>query len=320
MNKKGIEMAFSWIFAIIAGAVILFSAIYITTRMIGTERKVSDTLVAAELDNLLHPIETNLEDSKYVNIRFVDETRVFNNCSAKGVFGKQQISTASKLIGNDWGEQSVRKTSFNKYIFSRGVEEGKKIHAIVKPFEMPFKIADLTILYGGNYCFVNPPSDIEDEINDLSGDGVQDVGVNISTSLSACPQNAETVCFNMIGCDTNVNTLGSSSNIQGSISKDGETVYYYGGSLLLAAIFSDTEIYECQIKRLMSRAGELGAVYAKKATYLEGSGCSNNLVQDLQSFVVASAINNSHEFVQQVVNLANDLEERNGNIAKCKVF
>ena len=321
MNKKGIEFGFSWIFAIIAGAVILFSAIYITTKLIGTERRVSDTLVAAELDNLLHPIETNLEDSKYVTIRFVDETRVFNDCSTIGVFGKQQISTASKLgIGDEWGVQSVRKTSFNKYVFSREVEEGKEMHAIVKPFEMPFKIADLSILYGEEYCFVNPPSSIEDEIGDLSGNGAQNVGVNISSSLSDCPQNVETVCFNIIGCDINVNTLGSNTNIQGSVSKSGETVYYYGDSLLLAAIFSEPEIYECQISRLMKRAGELGAVYSRKAVYLEGSGCSNNLVQDLQGFVIASAINDSSEFVQRVVPLADDLEERNGNIAKCKVF
>ena len=321
MRNKGIEFGFSWIFAIIAGAVILFSAIYITTKLIGTDRRVSDTLVAAELDNLLHPIETNLEDSKYATINFVDETRVYNECATIGVFGRQQISTASKLgIGDEWSVQSVRKSSFNKYVFSREIEEGEKMHAIVKPFEMPFKIGDLTMLYGGKYCFVNPLSDVEDEINDLSGGGAQDIGVNITSNLGDCPQESETVCFNIIGCDINVNTLGSSTNVQGSVSKSGETVYYYGGSLLLAAIFSEPEIYECQISRLMKRAGELGTVYSRKAAYLDGSGCSNNLIQDLQAYVLASDVNSSSEFVQQVVLLANDLEERNGNIARCKVF
>ena len=315
MRNGGIEFGFSWIFAIIAGAVILFSAIYITTKLIGTERSVSDTLIAAELDNLLHPIETNLEDSKYATIRFVDETRVFNECSTIGVFGKQQISTASKLgIGDEWGVQSVRKTSYNKYVFSREIEEGKKMHAIVKPFEMPFKIGDLTVLYGGKYCFVNPTSDIEDELNDLSGNGAQDIGVNITSNLGDCPQGSETVCFDQLGCNVSVNTQGR------IVSKSGEDVYYDGDGLMLAAIFADSEIYECQLKRLMKRAGELGAVYSRKATYLDGSGCSNNLIQDLQAYVLIIDVNDSREFVQQVVPLANDLEERNGNIAKCKVF
>ena len=314
-NKRGIEFGFSWIFAIIAGAVILFSAIYITTKLISSERKVSDTLVAAELDNVLSPIETSLEDSKYSKIKFVDENRVFNECSTQGVFGKQQISTSSKLgIGKEWGEKSVRKTSFNKYIFSRTTEEGKEMHAIVKPFVMPFKVADLTILYGKKYCFVNPPSAIEDELNDLSGNGAQNISIIINSTLSGCPQNADSVCFDQLGCTIRVNTQGK------VVSKYGVDLYYEGDSLELAAIFADPEIYECQVKRLTKRAGELGAVYARKATYLGGSGCSNNLVQDLQSFVLASNINNSREFVQVIVPLAQALEERNGNIAKCKVF
>ena len=314
-NKKGIEFGFSWIFAIIAGTVILFSAIYVTTQLIDTERKVGDTFVASELTNILNPIETNLEDSKYALIEFVDDTRVFNECSTIGVFGKQQISTASKIgIGDEWGVQSVRKTSFNKYVFSREIEEGKKMHAIVKPFEMPFKIGDLTMLYSGEYCFVNPSSDIEDEINDLSGNGAQDIGVNITSNLGDCPQGSETVCFDQLGCNVFVNTQAK------IVSKNEKDVYYEGDGLILAAIFADSETYECQLKRLMKRAGELGAVYSRKAAYLDGSGCSNNLIHDLQAYVLASDVNNSREFVQQVVFLANDLEERNDNLARCKIF
>ena len=317
MNKRGIEMAFSWIFAIIAGAVILISAVYITTRLVGTERRVGDTFIASELNTILNPIETNLEDSKYAKIDFVDETRVFNECSNIGTFGKQQISTASKLgIGKDWGEQSVRKSSFNKYIFSRGVEEtkDKKMHAIVRPFFMPFKVGDLTMLYGGDYCFVKPPSDIEDLITDLSGNGLQDIGINITSSLAICPRGSTTVCFNQVGCDVNVNTQ---SDI---VSKYGRDLYYEGDSLMLSAIFADPEIYECQLKRLMGRAGELGILYSKKAEYVEGSGCSNGLQMDLQAFARNTAINNSREFVQNIVPASKNLEDRNGKLATCKIF
>ena len=252
MNRKGVEFAFSWIFAIIAGAVILISAVYITTRLVGTERRVGDTFIASELNTILNPIETNLEDSKYSTIDFVDETRVFNDCSTAGTFGRQQISTASKLgIGKEFGEQSVRKSSYNKYIFSREIEEtsSKKMHAIVRPLFIPFKVGDLTMLYGKEYCFVNPTSDIEDLVIDLSANGVQNIGINITAELSSCPEESTTVCFNQVGCEINVNTQAR------IVSKYDFDLYYDGDSLMLTAIFADPLVYECQIKRIMGRAG-----------------------------------------------------------------
>jgi hypothetical protein len=318
MKRKGIEFAFSWIFAIIAGAVILISAVYITTKLVGTERRTQDSFIASELTNLLNPIETNLENSKYVKIDFVDETRVFNECKNEGVFGRQQISTSSKLgIGDEWGEKSARRSSFNKYLFSDEIVEtsGKKMHAIVKPFFSPFKAGDLTILYGEDYCFVNPTSDIEDLIEDLSANGANNIGINVTGDLDDCLQETKTVCFgNQIGCDVNVNTLA------GIVVKDQKESYFYGEELQLAAIFADSNIYECQIKRLAGRSGELAVIYAKKAAYVDGSGCSNNLQGDLNSFVLAASINNSREYVRELIPLAIQLKEKNDKIAKCKIF
>lgn len=316
MNKKGIEFSFSWIFAIIAGAVILISALYITTKLVGTERKIGDTFIASELNTILNPIETNLEDSKYTTIKFLDETRVFNECSNAGTFGKQQISTASKLgIGNEWGEQSIRKSSFNKYVFSRGTEEtqNKKLRVIVRSFFIPFKVGDLTMIYGKEYCFVNPPSDIEELVQDLSANGVQDIGINITSNIPSCLADSTKVCFDIIGCEINVNTQSK------IVSKYGKDLHYSGESLMLSAIFADPLIYECQLKRLMGRTGELGVLYSKKANYLEGSGCSNDLQNDLNEYVLATVINNSGN-LERVVFMSDDLEEKNGQLANCRIF
>ena len=318
MNRKGLDFTFTWIFAIIAGAVILFSAIYITTKLISSNELERDTFVASELSNILNPVETNLEDSKYSSIKFNSETRIYNECSNSGVFGKQQISTASRgSIKEGWSKQSVRKSSFNRYIFSKEIEEtnNKRMHVLANPLEMPFKIGDIIIMYGGKYCFVNPSSDIEDNFVDISSNGAQDIGINISSSINSCPSNYTTVCFNANGCDIKVIT----GDGEGTVSKYGRELYYYGDALEIAAIFSDPEVYECQIKRLAKRAGELGIIYKNKALYIEGSGCSNNLASDLQSFVLATNINNSREF-RQVRNIAKDLEEKNDGLASCKIF
>lgn len=312
MNKKGIEFGFSWIFAIIVGSVILFLALFAVTKFVGTERRVSDTFVAAELNNLLHPIETNLEDSKYVKIGFLDETRVFNECVESGNFGKQQISTSSKLgFGNEWGDRSVRKSSFNKYIFSRETEEGKDLHVIVKPFKLPYKIGDLTFMYSGDYCFVNPVTEIEDEIDDLSAGG--EIGIEIVTNPTDCKQGDTIVCFNQIGCDINVNT---GSQI---VSHENEDVFYEG-NLLLGAILSDIGIYECQLKRLMKRNSELARLYSSKALFLEGQGCSNNLGTELITFANSVASFSNSNDLTNVFRDSEDLRRKNDAISRCKVF
>ncbi len=314
-NRKGVDFTFSWIFAIIAGAVILGAAIYITTQLIDSSDVQRDTLVAGEIANLLNPIQTNLEDNKYSVINFATDTRVYNECSTQGSFGVQRLSTASKTR-NQWSDESVRKSVYDKYLFSREIEEteDKRLHIMVNPLVAPFKIGDIISIYGAKYCFVNPSNSVEDLVNDLSVDGKQDIGINITTSINNCERNVTTVCFNRIGCDINVNTQSE------VVTKDGDDMYYEGDSLMLAAIFSDYEIYECQIERLMKRATELGVVYSKKAVYIEGSGCSNNLVSDLQSFVLAANVSSSRDFVRQVIPIAEDLERRNNALGSCKVF
>ena len=316
MNRNGLDFTFSWIFAIIAGAVILFSAIYITNKLISSQELEQDTFVAGQLSNLLAPIETNLEDTKYSVIEFSEDTRVYNECSNEGVFGSQKLSTSSKGLGEDYSKQSVRKSTFNRYIFSRGVEEtdGKKMRVITKPLTMPFKIGDLIIMYGQNYCFVNPTGAIEEELMDISSDGKQNIGINISSNANSCPKDFTKVCFNQIGCEINVNTQSK------VVTKYGKELYYTGDSLEIAAILSDPLIYECQLKRLASRAGELGALYSSKSTYIEGNGCSNNLVGDLQNFVAATNVNSSRDFARRLAPIAQNLEEKNNELTSCKIF
>ena len=65
-NKKALEMSFAWIFAIIAGIVILFLAIYATSQFIKTRRYEIDIQTAAKLAILLDPLETSLEAERAV--------------------------------------------------------------------------------------------------------------------------------------------------------------------------------------------------------------------------------------------------------------
>jgi hypothetical protein len=316
MNRNGLEFSFAWIFAIIAGAAILFSALYLASNLIKSGTTERDTLVAGELANLISPIETNLEDSRYSVIEFAEDTRLYNECSLDGPFGVQRLSTASRSSSKkEWSKQSVRKSVYNKYIFSRSIEEtnGDRLHVLVNPLSAPFKIGDLVTVYGKEYCLVNPTNNIEEIILDLSSNGEQNIGINISSSLSSCKNDSTKVCFNSLGCEVNVNTQAK------FVAKEGREIYYEGDTLQLAAILSDPLIYECQLKRLMKRANELAIIYSKKSLYVEGMGCSNNLVGDLQAYASSTNIGSSRDY-RVVAALADDLSRRNSELAACKIF
>ena len=310
LNKRGIEMNFALIFGIIVGAIILVIAIYATTSLIDTEVIASETEVAKRLGILTTPLETGLEESSYALIKLPFETQIINDCKKYGSFGKQILSIKEKR-GVGPSEASGEKISFfNKYIFSKHVEEGEELELIIKPLEMPYKVADMIFAFSGKYCFVDTPSDISEEIYDLNPKNIFQ-----NDSVDNCPSESEIVCFEGgSNCDIEINPSLE------SVEKDGETVYYVD-DFIYGAIFAEPEIYECQVERLMKRNAELAYLYAEKSNFLNGKGCSSNLGAELLSF--ASNLNfeegdDSRKLVG-IKNGAKNLRKRNDKL-ECEIF
>lgn len=314
MNKRGFEFGFEWIFAILVGAFILFFAIYTTTKLISNERPEQDTMAAQQLKNLLTPLGTSLESGKASVITFPSETRLFNRCKNVGNFGEQEISLASKMsIGAKYDSPGVASRFQDKYVFSSSTEEGRIMSVFVKPFEYPFKIADLVYLWAEDYCFVNPPNDIEEEVL-----GLRINRLNVSSSEDECLAGSKKVCFEGNGCDIDVSI--SSKSVK---RRKGESVYYddsFGNSLLYGAIFSEPEIYECQIKRLMKRASEIALLQAEKAEFLEAKGCSSNLKSGLALFAESANSLEDSSGLEVFKEVAQRLYNENAAIQTCKIF
>src|SRR3989344_4176200 len=115
-TKRGqLQISFAWIFAIIVGAVILFLAIYTATKVI----KIGDTAVSAktgkEISVLLNPLETGFETSVVTLITMPVETRIYNQCSISGNFGRQIIKISQKSLVN--GQKKILKTGLRTSIF-----------------------------------------------------------------------------------------------------------------------------------------------------------------------------------------------------------
>ena len=313
-NKRGFEFSFAWIFAILVGGMILFLALFATTRLVSTERNIQDTEAGKKLGILLTPLETSLESGKASVIKFSEESRLVNGCKNVGIFGTQELSVASKSAfgNNEFQLDGIVASHFNnKYVFSGRVEQGTRMSLFVKPFEFPFKVADLSYVFSEDYCFVNPPDEMKDEILGL---GVR--GLNVSSSRDLCKVDSKIVCFGSSGCDVDV-SLSS-----GSVKKGRDSVFYddrFGNALLYGAIFAEDNIYECQVKRLGRRISELALLEAKKMEYLASEGCGADIVSELSVLADGARSLEGSSGLKTLGILAQQVEGRNENLI-CKVY
>ena len=158
-------MSFTWLFAILIGGFILFLAIYAVVTIKPTENFVQDTQLSKEIGILLNPLETGFETSTVSYLKLPGETRIYNKCYSEDIFGAQVIQVSQKNF-DEFSKPSLEIKVLNKYIFSEKIIEGKIFYVFVKPFEFPFKVADLVYLIpeSGEYCFIDAPEHIEDEL------------------------------------------------------------------------------------------------------------------------------------------------------------
>ncbi len=311
-NKKGLELQFSWIFAVIVGAMVFFLMIYFAVKIIRTGSHGQATVLGAEISVLLEPFGTTIEESKTTIISFSSETRLYNKCSDLGTFGTQHISMSVKSFGK-WQEKGAEIPLKSKYIFSQKIEQGKTLYIFPKPFKMPFKIADLMLLTTRQYCFVQPPTTIE---QDIKGSGIKNI------KIDNCSSQDIRVCFNsQAGCNISVYGTcfqqGCEHDFEsGYVLKEGEQVYYVD-SLLYSAIISDKEIYNCNVRRLMLRTSQLALLYAKKSDFSREK-CNPNIALDLYA-LSGMAKNATPDDLFIIKEFAKKIEIKN-DAAVCEIF
>lgn len=304
MGKKAfMEMSFSWIFALVVGAFILFLSVFIAVKLLGTEQAGADVQLSKDIGILLNPLEIGFESGKTTILELPTETRIFSGCNFEiGTFGKQTIKTSEMSFGK-WSETEIDVSINNKYIFSEVPVEGENFYVFSKPFEFPFKVADLSIITPKNkeYCFVGASEEVVKEIRDLR---LQNV-VNV-TNTRNCPQESEKVCFTG-SCDINVR--------EDYVEKNGKRIEFYGDALMYGAIFSEKNIYDCQVKRLMKRVSILASLYEEKSEIVAQSNCNSNL--DLDS-LISSSNSFSGDFTQLTL-IVEDMKRKN-EVANCRLW
>lgn len=266
--KKGaLEISFGWLFAIITGAIILFLAIFLGSKIIGNSDETISAETGKEITILLNPLETSFESAQKTSITIPSETKIKNLCSNENPFGKQTLQLDQKRF-NKWSETDIKISSYNKYIFSEEEIIGKRFYLFSKPFDFPFKVANLIYMTSADdvYCFKNPPIEVKEELLNLNQSNLL---------IENCPKESISVCFTEGNCDIEVEYS------EGKVTKGEDIIYFTGlddsNALMYAAIFSDKEIYECQIDRLMLRLKEIIILYNNKQEILQKTGCDDDI-------------------------------------------
>jgi hypothetical protein len=266
-NKRGIQISFAWLFAIIVGAFILFLAIYAVTKITDTSSEITGAKGAKEIGVLLNPLETGFEEARSVLMSVSSDTKIHNRCDETGEFGTQTIRVSQKNFGK-WSETDTDVGFSNKYIFSEADVEGRSFYLFSKQFEFPFKVSDVIYMTSSSddYCLAGAPDEIANEITELNQENL-----HVSDETGECSAGSIIVCFdNFIEnpeCDIDIRYS------RGEVAKDDKTLFFVNDALMYGAVFSDAETYECQVKRLMKRASNLALLYEEKSDLLAEEGC-----------------------------------------------
>lgn len=306
MKRGAFEISFAWLFAILIGGFILFIAIFASVKLINIGETQASAQTGTEIGILLNPLETGFESGTKAAFSIPVETRIYGSCDLEGNFGRQLISVSQKSF-NKWTETDLEVQFLNKYIFNEEYVEGKNFYLFSKPFEFPFKVADLIYLISSeeSYCFFEPPEEIENQIDGL---GIFQINNCSSNSIKICFESSE-------DCDINVDYKSK------SVSKKTGKVYFETDALMYGAIFAEKEIYECQLKRLMMKIKEIIDIYEDKMVITSREGCGYNLESDLSALkLMIGKVESSANLGFSLTTLVDGMKDKNRYASECKLW
>jgi len=319
ITKKG--MQFSWIFAVIVGAIILFLAFYFIGSQLSTSKLEEKTVETNSLEILFNPFSylgaMGAVTAKPIEIP--QESFLMFECESVSSNGLgSDIITLSSLNLQD---QGLPKYIYDKYIFAEDFEakktDGKypKLQTLSKPFLMPWRVADLIFVYPNSkkYCFTgNIPSRLQEELEFLEITNLR---------LDSCEPEDIEVCFGSSRGDINVESYSGDFMI-GSVRKNSDELFFAGENyaLMLAAIFSSEEVYNCNLKRLAARIDLEIDIFNKKKQALSEKGCSSFVnFERLRQAATDLRMRINQDSIREFYNAAESVKSSNEN-SECHIF
>lgn len=327
INKKG-ALEFGWIFSIIIGAIILFFAFYFVYSQVMQQQLFEQKVQTQGIDVLLTPFSyLGSIGSASAKIADLDrESRISVSCTSpdsSDALGYNRLVTQSIYKGET--VPGGLKNAYDKYIFADEMQS-KKLFVLSKPFEAPWRIGDLIYFFPNNrtYYFSNAPTRIKEELEIIEANFDNK---HFFFTIANIPENSIKVCFRQeSNCNITVYNEGENYEL-GRVTKKNskneiETIYYYNDALMYAAIFSNKELYECNVQRLFSRALIQLDLYQQKNTLIIQKGCVANInLQSLaQSFEKLKTFPNNLDNFKSLKTQAIFVNNANKNAIYCGLY
>jgi hypothetical protein len=281
-SKKGVvEIQFNWLFALIAGAIILL----VFTTIIMKQRDVSDASTNAfllnSIDSILAGSESVAGTAKTVTI---PPAVIKFECNSVSIGGSSKPINAMN-------------------VFTPSVLEGSSMITMTKEWDVPYKVNNFVYLTNTNikYAFVcNPNSPNFNFANDmvkmLPDSVAKELYFDVDNILDEGYDEVRIIVFDdsvIIGVPTNLNkakkvtvlkVFGDKNTgelwfyeLSENTPLDHKTSYYITESTLLGAIFTDKpEIYECVMNNALKKFEIVSQIHRGRVGSLSKPLCDYN--------------------------------------------
>jgi len=179
-------------FAIIVGGAILFFSIYGAMNWGSFIGYQGNTETAKSISVLTDPLQAGFTEGSFGKISFRSETNIQNHCFNEGL-GWNEISVSTNFgIGEGQHRPGIATEVHNKYIFSEEENIGKEFYVLSKPFDFPYKVADMIFLTSKNFCFFDAPEDVVEDLSFLKMTNVKlDENCTFSDFVKVCFESGE---------------------------------------------------------------------------------------------------------------------------------
>lgn len=292
MNKKAISpIIFTWIFVLIAGALILTFFISFSFQHIKLSKEKNSAQLALNLDNQLEAFGISEDSNKKIDLAL--ESNLNFDCD-------------SITAGNF-------KNPHDKIIFSPSQLQSTQIYAWTEAFNFPYKIANF--YYLGNEktkIILVYDSASYNFVNTLQIPELFDVKtISISYFQPEQNKNADIIYFTQSAPS---NSIQVNPNIHEITINNKKT--FYLNSEQLYGLFFTKENYECLLQKTLKKLEDVSEIYSQKSYYLSlkttNPLCKSKLANarsTLSQFKTLKQYSTLTDFKERIEILNKDLEK-----------
>ncbi len=258
-NEKAQFTAVHWILVSIIGATIIIFALVFVGKTRPSQEYQNNAILVNYVDLFFNPFTSGVGSTgKEIKLPF--QTEISFSCESgveKITLGKG-ISASSREIKD-------------KFIFAKDKILTDKIFIFSQPLNLPYEVSDLVIAFDtqNKYCLIYD-ADSRDFVISLTNE-LTDIRDSFTAcnSINCCSQDSRVITF-YSSPEADVNIVNKAEEFEyGIVNFKGKQSFFIDKSTLVSAIFSDYEIYDCNIKRIGKKISLASGIYEEKATLLD---------------------------------------------------